>query len=1198
MSRTTKLIQAVATVFCLAFLTCYPLHAQEARGTITGKVLDTNQAVVPNAKVKITDTARGTTVTLTSNVTGAYTAPYLIPGAYRINVEASGFKKCVREGLTLSVNDFLEINIQLEVGAAEETVTITAEAPSLETASASLGQVVDAKRIQELPIGHGDPYALIGLASGVSFTRSSRLDRPFEPTHIVGYTMDGTRANRSDLTIDGASSTATANAGEVISSYVPPQDLVQEFKVQTATFDASFGNTEGGVTNLSIKSGTNNFHGSAYYTNFTPGTSANDFFANRAGQPLADFYYHRYGGTVGGPVWIPKVYNGKNKTFFMYGYEGIREARPRNNGTLNIPTAKMRSGDFSDFLAIGSTYQIYNPFSARTEGSRIRRDPFMCDAAGNALAPLANKTQPAGIACNKIPTSLINPIAKTFVEKYLPLPTSTATSADGTGNFQQPGLKERAVYGTHTIRIDHTFNERHKVYGRTSWYDRVSDYNNYYNNIATGEYFSFISRQGVFDDVYTITPTTVLNLRYSYNRFIRVTNSNPGNRGFDLASLGFPTNYSSLISKDTVRFPRFAISGYQGTAIGGEFRPNDTHNFVGAVNKAMGAHSLKAGYELRSYRETDFFFGNDQTGTFNFDNSYVKGPLDNAVAPTQLGFSFASFLLGVPSSGSISQPTNYAEQSLTHGVYLHDDWRVNSRLTLNLGLRYELEGALTERYNRSVKGFDYFASQPFESAARAAFTASQATAANRTPEVTNFNVKGGLLFAGINGESRDLYKVPTANLMPRIGLAFKLGNKTVIRAGYGIFYGFLGQRRGDVNQIGFATSTPLNVTLNNGLTFNELLSNPFTTGLQTAFGAAQGTQTFLGQSISFFNPRPQSPYMQRWQLSFQRELPGGFVTDIGYVGNRGTHIERTININATPNQYLSTSTTRDTTKINYLSALVPNPFLGLMPTSASTTFRSSTIARERLLRPFPQYDAVNTTVNDGYSWYHSFQASIEKRFSKGYTVNASYTFSKFMEATEVLNAADLRPTEMISDSDRPHRFVLSGIYELPFGKGRPFMNSAPKVVDFILGGWQMSGILTFQSGPALNFGNIIFNGDVRSIGLSDSEKSLARWINTEAGFNKVAAEQLGSNIRTFPTRFGFLRADKVKNLDFGVIKKFHFGEKKEFQFRGEMINALNHPLYFSTTINLSPTQTSFGQITSGTQENYPRRVQLTAKYVF
>jgi hypothetical protein len=1160
--------------FLLILLCPGSLLAQEARGKITGTVRDAGKAIVPGATVKVTSTDQGTTTTMPTNQAGIFVANFVPPGTYQITVEAKGFKKYVREGVIVSVNDSLELDISLEVGSVDQTVTVTADTPLLETATGSMGQVVDSRRIAELPIAHGDPYAIIGLGSGVSFSRDQRLDRPFEPTHIVGYSIDGTRANRSDLTIDGASSTSTANANEVIASFVPPQDLVQELKVQSATFDAAFGNTEGGVTNLSVKSGTNQFHGTAYYSMFTPGTSANDFYANRARQALADFYYHRFGGTVGGPVWIPKVYDGRNKTFFMYGIEGIREARPRNNGTLNTPTDKMRNGDFSELLALGTQYQIYNPFTRKSiAGGRIQSDPFV----GNI-----------------IPAALINPIAKKFVDTYLARATSTPTAADGSGNFQQPGLMETAKYYSHTIRIDHVFNEKQRIFGRTSWYDRNSDYNNYYGNIATGTLFQFISRQAVVDDVWTINPTLILNLRYSYNRFIRSDSPNPANKGFDLASLGFPASYVNLIAKDSARFPRFDINSYQGTGFGADFRPTDTHNAVAQVTKAQGAHSIKGGFEFRSYRENSFFDSNNQTGQFNFDNTYTKGPLDNAVQPIQLGFSFAAFLLGLPSSGLINQPTSYSEQSLAYGVFLHDDWKVNNRLTVNIGIRYELEGALTERYNRSVSGFDFVSAQPIESQVVAKY------ALNPTPEIpaSQFQVKGGLQYAGVNGARRELYAVPKNNWMPRLGFAFKINDKTVMRGGYGIFYGFLGQRRGDVIQTGYSSNTPLNVTTNNGLNFIETLSNPFQTGLRAVPGSSQGIQTFIGQSVTFFNQHPESPYMQRFQLGFQRELPGGFVGEVSYVGNRGTHIEMTRNLNATPLQYLSTSPTQDTTRINYLSALIPNPFAGLVPTG--TFLSNATIARERLLRPFPHFDQVNTTTNQGYSWYHSLQTNLEKRFNQGYTLQMSYTYSKFMEAISYLNGADPVPTEMISDFDRPHRFASSGIVELPFGRGKKWGSDVPTAAQYVIGGWQVSAIYQFQSGPPLgDWGNIYFNGNVQDIALPGDQRTLSRWINTNAGFILNSTGNLSANVRRFPLRFGSIRGDKINNWDIGIIKKTRFGEgKKEFQYRAEFINAFNHPLYFTTAVNLNPSQAAFGQVTAGTQANYARRIQMTFKFLF
>ncbi len=299
-SRLTRAVLA----FLFAFSLARPTWAQEARGTIVGTITDATGAVVPGAKVDVVSKAMGTKVSLTTNESGHYQAAYLIPGQYQVVAQADGFKRFVRDGIEVRVNDRVEVDLTLEIGATEQSVTVSGETPLLNTTSSSLGQVVDGRRVSELPIPHGNPYFLIGLAAGVSFTRDPRLDRPFEPTHIVGYSMDGTRANRSDVTIDGAPSTATANAGEVISSYVPPADLVAEFKVQTATFDASFGSTEGGVTNISLKSGTNALHGNGYYTKMAPSLFANDYFANANRIPRPDFTYNRWGATVGGPVWL------------------------------------------------------------------------------------------------------------------------------------------------------------------------------------------------------------------------------------------------------------------------------------------------------------------------------------------------------------------------------------------------------------------------------------------------------------------------------------------------------------------------------------------------------------------------------------------------------------------------------------------------------------------------------------------------------------------------------------------------------------------------------------------------------------------------------------------------------------------------------------------------------------------------------
>ncbi len=1121
-------------------------QTQESRGTISGRVTDQSGAAIPAAKVDVTNKAQGVTQSVTANETGLYQATFLLPGQYEVAVSASGFKKAVRQTVDVNVGDRVAVDMVLEVGGTEQSVTVSSESPLLETATASTGQVIDTKRITELPIAHGQPFALIGLSAGVSQnTSSATLDRPFEPTHIIGYAIAGTRQNRSDITIDGIPSTATANANEVIASYVPPADIVQEFRVQTATYDAQFGNTEGGVTNISIKSGTNDFHGTGYYYAMRPQLFANSWFANANRQERADFNYHRYGGSFGGPLVLPKIYNGKNRTFFMYGYEGINESRPRNNGTKTTLTDANKAGDFSALLALpnGSQYQIFNPLTRRetAAGSGI----FMAD-------PFPN---------NIIPQSLINPVSKSLLQ-YWPSPLSPGLP-DGRNNLDEPNLPETIKYWNNTARIDHNLTSNQRLAFRYSHYDRNSDYNNYFHNMATGEHFAFYARSASADYVTTLSPSAVLNLRYGYNRFIRSTANNPESDGFDLTSVGFANAYSNQISPDLRSFPGINIEGYQGTNQGGEFRPNDTHSFNGTVVKTLSSHALKFGTEFRAYRENAVFNGNDTVGRFTFNTNYTRGPLSTAAgAPNNLGQSAAAFLLGLPSSATVNRAASYSEQSTSWSFFVHDDWRVSDRLTLNLGVRYEVEGALEERYNRSLAAFD--------------------PTATYTLGDTQYR---GLPTVATGG----VYSTPKNNILPRFGFAYKLGDTTVIRGGYGIFYGFLGQRRGDVITSGFARTTELQAT-SNGMTFPTNLSNVFTTPVIEPRPPAEIPMSLVGQGFSFFNQNPYSPQQQRWSMSLQRELPGAWLGDVAYVANRGTRIEITRNINALPLQYLSTSPTRDDATNAYLTAQVRNPLAGFAP---GTALNNANVARNQLLRPYPQFGDLNTSTNQGYTWYHSMQASLQRRFSQGYTVLMSYTLSKFMQATEYFNPADPLPTETISDVDTPHRLSVSGIYELPFGRGRAFLSQLGPVTSRIVGGWQINAIYTYQSGrPVGNFGNNIFNGSFADLNVDSP--TVERWFNTSAGFNTVASQQLVNNVRTFPFRVGNLRSDALSNIDLGVFKNTAITENVNAQFRAEALNAFNSPNF--GVPDVGPTSATFGRVTG--VFNYARRIQLGLKLVF
>lgn len=1137
--------------------------AQEARGSIVGRVTDPSGAVIPAASVKITNTATGITTPASANEQGNYLAPYLIPGPYRIEAEAKGFKRVVRDGIELRVNDRLEVNLTLEVGDVAEQVTVVADTPLLDTATSSMGSVVDSRRVAELPVPHGNPYHLIQLASGISFARNLTLDRPFEPTHIVGYAMDGARANRSEVTLDGVPNTATANNNEVISAWVPPADVVSEFKVQTAVFDASVGQTEGGVVNVSLKSGTNDFHGTAYYVKMAPELTANLFFSNRNRIPRGDFVYDRWGTMSSGPVYLPKLYNGRNSTFYMYGYEGIHETRPRG-GTFTVPTARQREGDFSDLLKLGSRYQIYDPFTRKpASGGRFQVDP---------------------LHGNIIPASRIHPVAKKILS-YYPLPTVPGTS-DGRNNLPLPDEPEPITYYTHTFRLDHNLNERHRIFSRVNVYKRDSHYNDWFDNAATGEWFQFLSRGAALDDVYSFSPTFVMNLRYGYSRFIRTYDTNPKGRGFDLTTLGLPASYNNAIDPKIRRFPVINFDNFQDTYNGMLWRPTEIHAFNAALDKMSGSHAIKFGMEYRAYRENQINPDNVSTGRFDFSTAWTRGPVDNSPA-APIGQDLATMLFGLPTGGAVDRRATYAEQSTVWALYVHDDWKITRKLTLNLGLRYELEGPLTERFNRSVRGFDYSAALPIEAQVKENY------AKNPTPEVPpdQFRVRGGLTFAGVGGQPRTLWERDANNFMPKIGLAYRATDKTVVRGGYGLFFGFLGTRRGDVVQTGFSQTTSLIPSLDNGLTFVATLTNPFPNGFIEPPGASLGPMTYVGRGISFFSTRPLTPYMQRWQLSIQREFPHRVVLDVGYVGNRGTKIETSRDLTTLPVQYLSRKSERDQPHIDYMTTNLPNPFVPLLP---GTSRDSKLLSRATLLRPYPQFTGASTTTNEGYSWYHSLQIKADKRFSHGYTIQASYTWSKFMEATGFLNDGDPVTAKCISDQDYPHRLSMSWIWELPLGRGRKYLAGVNPVSAALISGWQVQGIYTAQSGQALGFGNAIFRGNLKDIVLPKSQRSPERWFNVDAGFERDTAKQLSYAARVMSFRFNGIRGDGINNWDLSVIKDTRIREGIKAQFRAEFLNAFNHVLFSNP--NTTVTSTAFGTITS--EKGYPRRIQLGIRLIY
>ena len=1167
------------------------LHAQETRGRITGRVTDATKATIPGASVSVTDVARGTTVSTTTNDQGLFQVNYLLPGTYAVTVELQGFKKHIQDKVLLQISERRDLAIVLEVGGVQESVSVIAEVLSLNTTDASMGLTVDQGRLANLPLIHGDPYKLMGLATGLAHTGDPRLDRPFEPTHIIGYAYDGTRGNRSDLLIDGAPSTATANANEVIGTYVPQSDLVQEFRVQTATFDAQFGNTEGGVTSMSIKSGTNRFHGSGYYFIEPSSLGANDVFGNARGQAKIESNSNRPGFTLGGPISIPKLYSGTDKTFFTVGYERITDKRPRFDiaGTSWVPTDALRRGDFS---AYSSFITIYDPLT-RAPGA----------TAGQFVG------QP--FQGNIIPPDRINLISKKILEYYSPQKNPGTNAAAGpAGNISDATLAEQTkAYNTFTTKIDPNISATNRMFVRGSWYQRDSHYNDYLASVASGTLFQFISWQGVIDDVHVFNPTTVLNVRYGYNRFDRNADmEKPEAIGFDLTKLGFPSQYNTMIPEIDRRFPRLDFTGGDmvSVAYGNDFRPVTSKTVAATLNKSMGAHAVKTGVEMRQYGERARFTGNAKSGQYAFSNTYTR---QNSASGTDYqGLqAYATFLLGMPSTTSISRLPTYDEYSRTWGFFVQDDWRVNNKLTLNLGLRYEVETPLVEKDNKSVSGFEYAYVQPIQGTVQSNYAALNDPALKAL--VPQLNVTGGLMFAGVDGGS-SLYTAPKNTFLPRFGLAYQLTPKTVIRGGVGLFAGFLGERRGDVIQSGYSQVTTVGTTTNaNGAPIPIYWDNAFVTNpIIEPVGNAAGRQTFLGQGISFFNPNPKASKQLRGQIGFQRELSGGFVVEAAYVGNYGYDIEITRNINAVPTTYLNADNSRSAAMIannTFLTASVTNPFAALLP---GTSFNNPTISRQQLMLPYPAFGAINTTNNDGKSWYHSGQFGVQKRFSQGYTLGMSYTWSNWMQATEYLNAADAQPTKMISDLDVTNRLAVSGMFAFPFGKGRRFLSGATGITEALVGGWQLQAVYTYQSGFPISFGTDAFYIGTDPVNGSDiklADTTTSKWFNTDVFTSILNGTSTNAtpvnHLRTLPTRFTDVRSDSINNLDLSLLKDIKLQGGIKIQLRAEFINALNHP-YLAAAARAAPvtnpTQSTFGQVTNSIQANYPRRAQLGVKILF
>jgi len=1119
--------------------------SQDPRGSITGRVTDQSGALIPGARMHATNQATGVSAVATTNQSGNFVMPFLVPGTYTVTAEAQGFKKYSRSGIQLRVSDTAEVNISMEIGQVAETVEVTSKAPLLDTAAASLGQVVAEKHLLELPLNAGNPIELMYLTPGM-VNPATTMPPMHAPWTGMNTQSNGNPGGSNDFSIDGVPNTFPNGISRGVRPALnPPTTAVSEFRIQTTSYDASVGHSVGASVNVSTKGGSNEFHGGAHWFLKNSALDTPSYFDRLANRKLDAYRYNRAGLDIGGPVLFPG-YNGRNRTFFFYTHERTiwQVPEPRLD---TVPTPAQRNGDFSGLLALGSQYQIYDPFSAVTApNGRLSRSPF---------------------PNNIVPQSLMDPVGRKLVGFY-PEPNMVGTR-DGANNYYTPAVAGED-YWVHLARIDHAISENHRVFVRLDiarWDEdqlrRLGP-----SNPASGLLTSSRDKGLALDYVGILSPQMVFNFRYGLTYQERADHR--VSQGWDLAGLGFSKTLVSLIDSKQATIPELVLDGYARMSrfwTGDGSNTGLTHSFNGNFTTLWKEHSMKYGVSFRAYRSFGDRHPYSTSPYFRFGSTYTRGPLDNA-AGSPLGQDLAALLMGLPSSGYMEMTPSFALNGPSLGLYFQDDYKLTRKLTVNLGLRWEYDLPVTERYNRLVAQFDGTTSNPIEAAARANYAKSPIA---EIP-AANFRVLGGLTWVNEGGRGRTAFSSSRTNFMPRVGLAYQLTQKTVLRGGYGMFYDTVGVNQTVPIQTGYAQSTPVQVSMDDGLTFVTRMSDPLPNGLIQPAGSKGGLATNLNQSLSVFHAVRKTPYSQRWSLGVQHLLPGQLVIDTSYVGNRGTRLEISRNLNGVPTSYLSTSFFRDQTAIDYLSQRMANPFYGTNP------IYGSAITRADLLRPYPQFGSITIDDPVGYSWYHALQMSLEKRFSQGFTGQMSYTFSKLMQATEFLNAADPMPYETLSSTDRPHILALSAVWEVPVGRGRRFGAGMPKVLDALVGGLQVSTVYKRQSGAPLEFGDAIFTGNIKDIALSGDERTVTRWFNTDAGFNRVASQQRSYSVRSFPLRFAHVRGDAQRRWDLAVKKNFNLTEQVKLEFRAESLNVDNADIFGPP--NTSVTSSSFGRVTS------------------
>jgi hypothetical protein len=1168
----------LAIFFAISFGNGRLALGQTTFGSIVGTAADPSGAVIPKVQVTLTNLGTNAKQSTTTNSAGIYEFVNVLPGSYQIDATKAGFKRFIRSPIVVQVQQSYRIDFALQVGAVTQRVSVTAATPLLQPQTSSLGQVIAGRSVTEMPLNGRNIFNLMELApSVVPQGESEGVSIGQNAQGPQNYQVNGSIAGLSAFYLDGM---PMNNAYFFNSSLLPTQDSIQEFKVQTDNLGPEWGGFAGGVMNLSTKSGTNLFHGTAYEYLRNKVLDSNNFFNNEAHVPVGAFTQNQFGVALGGPVYLPGVYNGKDKSFWFFSYEGIR-LREGESFTESVPTAAEDQGDFSNLRdSSGAQIPIYNPLT-------------VCGELGNPACPVVNgspvytRQQFPG---NVIPPSMINPTSKALENLWAP-PNTVGQQFTNFNNWVGT-----APYGGNTneyvARFDQNVSDKQHFFGRwTTWTQYVIPTNPYKSGeCANGQCTeNYLADDVVLDDTYSWTPTLLTDihiglLRDNYDR-------TPVALNYNLASIGMPSFLDSEIPGNVRSFPQpcpvdLTSDIFCSQGSGSVILDHTIDYFAsGDVTWVHGRHTFVMGEEYLPMR-FNYAQNNVASGVFNFGPGYTQeGPF----TPVG-GFDYASYLLGYADGGGNNTVSLVAAQQINQSLYFGDTWQATHKLTLNLGLRWDVIGPWSERFNR-MSSWNLNVANPV----------AQANGIQGVGEIC-------VVDSSCRG-SRNAVNTDYRDFAPRFGLAYRLTNKTVVRGGYGIFYIPILRDWSETPNNDFvnAIGTPFITTYNGGITPanpTQGWSNPFPTGIVQPIGHSQsevGTLMLNSDGATADVPNAPPGYMQQWNFDIQQELPKGLFLDVAYAGSRGNHLaESPQSVNNLPDKYLALGTALDNQ--------VPNPWYGLVTQGYLST---PTITESSLLQPYGPYYIGAAATGWADSYYNSMQLKLEKRFTGGGTLLAAYTLAKFMDDTDsvagwlegntggeagVIDWNCYKCSYSLSSDDYPQRLVISYVQNLPIGQGQRFLSGVHGLPGKLISGWGADGITTFMSGAPLKIGNsgggTMPNRVCKNAKLPGSAESrLDEWFNTSC-FQLSAPFTYGDESRVDPN----LRQEGMNNWDFALFKNTNFGPAERFgvQFRAEFFNLFNRPQFGApaTTVGVS----NFGLVS--TQINNPRLIQFALRFMF